>query len=157
MGTSGASARRFFAATARLRALPASIWATISFGFITPASMWPPISAVVTSPPELNGTYLTLTFAACSKRCVKMWSSVKVAVPPIVSPAGLARAALTKSSMVWWGLSERTEIISSSIATIIRLVIASRWSPGSRPSILPETMSGVAPATTFESPFLFIR
>jgi len=32
-----------------------------------------------------------LTFAACSKRCVKIWSSVKVAVPPTVRPPGLAR------------------------------------------------------------------
>jgi len=55
-----------------------------------------------------------------------MWSSVKVAVPPTVRPPGLARAALTKSSIVLYGLSLLTEIISSSIATTISVVIASR-------------------------------
>ena len=62
---------------------------TISFGFMTPASMWPPISAAVTSPPELNGTYLTLILAAFSIRWVKMWSSLCVPVPPTVSDVGL--------------------------------------------------------------------
>ena len=124
---------------------------------MTPASICPPISAAVTSPPELNGTYFTLILAACSNRCVKMWSSVKVAVPPTVRLPGLARAALTKSSIVLNGDSVRTESISSSIATIISVVMALRWSPGSRPSILPETTIGVAPAMTCGSPFLFIR
>ena len=56
------------AATARFRAFLASIWATISLGFSTAASTWPPISAAVTSPPELKGTYFTLMPAAFSKR-----------------------------------------------------------------------------------------
>jgi hypothetical protein len=55
------------------------------------------------------------------------------------------------------GDSLRTESISSSIATIMRIVMTSRWLPGSRPSILPDTIIGVAPATTCESPFLLIR
>src|SRR6185295_12112610 len=86
-----------------------------------------------------------------------MWSSVSVAVPPTVRPLGLARAAFTKSSIVLYGDSVRTESISSSIATIMRIVIASRWSPGRRPSILPETIIGVAPAITCGSPFLLMR
>src|ERR1051326_2187463 len=86
-----------------------------------------------------------------------MWSSVKVAVPPTVRLPGLARAALTRSSIVLYGDSVRTESMSSSIATIIRIVIASRWSPGRRPSILPEASIGVAPATGFASPFFLMR
>ena len=148
---------RLRAATARFFALPASTCAAISFGFITPASMCPPISAAVTSPPELNGTYLTLTFAACSNRCVKMWSSLCVPVPPTVSTPGLALAALTNSSIVLYGDSLRTDSISSSIATIISIVIASRWLPLRRPCSLPDTTIGVAPAITYESPFFEIR
>ncbi len=117
---------RFCAATARFFALPASTWATISFGFMMPASMWPPISAAVASPPELNGTYFSLILADCSSRWAKMWSSLCVPVPPTVSWPGLARAAAMKSSSVLYGESVRTESISSSIATIIRMVIASR-------------------------------
>ncbi len=62
--------------------------------------MWPPISAAVASPPELNGTYFSLIFAACSSRWAKMWSSLCVPVPPTVSWPGLARAAAMKSSSV---------------------------------------------------------
>ena len=83
-----------------------------------------------------------------------MWSSVLVPVPPTVSWPGLSRAAFTNSSMVWYWDSARTESISSSMAMIIRMVIPSRWLPVMRPSILPETMNGVPPATTCGSPFL---
>ena len=124
---------------------------------MTPASMWPPISAAVTSPPELNGTYFSLMFAACSNRCAKMWSSLWVPVPPTVSWPGLARAAATKSSIVLNGDSVRTESMSSSMATIISTVMASRWLPVRRPCSLPETIIGVAPAITYESPFLLMR
>ncbi len=41
--------------------MPASICATISLGLDIAASTWPPISAAVTSPPELQGTYFTDT------------------------------------------------------------------------------------------------
>ena len=86
-----------------------------------------------------------------------MWSSLWVPVPPTVSWPGFARAALTNSSIVLYGDSVRTDSISSSMATIISTVIASRWLPGSRPWSLPETIIGVAPAITCESPFLLIR
>ena len=43
------------------------------------------------------------------------------------------------------------------MAMIMRMVMASRWSPVRRPSIFPDTTMGVAPATTWESPFLPIR
>jgi hypothetical protein len=69
----------------------------------------------------------------------------------------LARAALTNSSIVLYGDSLRTESMSSSIATIMSAVITSRWSPGSRPSILPDTIIGVAPAMVCASPFLLMR
>jgi hypothetical protein len=86
-----------------------------------------------------------------------MWSSLCVPVPPTVSWPGFARAALTKSSSVLYGESVRTESMSSSIATIMRIVIASRWLPGRRPWSLPETIIGVAPAMTCGSPFFVIR
>ena len=43
------------------------------------------------------------------------------------------------------------------MATIMSMVMASRWLPDRRPCSLPETTIGVAPATTCESPFFVMR
>ena len=51
----------------------------------------------------------------------------------------------------------RRPTVEATVVAIISTVITSRWLPGSRPCSLPETIIGVAPAITCESPFLLIR